>query len=374
MKTIYAKILIVAFGAAIAACSGKPESKTAQLEALKKQQAELAQQVAALEKEVAKENPGAVKVKMKDVAVTEIAPRSFDHYVQTQASIISIDNIQMSAKSAGIVTFVYVREGDAVSKGQILAQIDNSLILRGIDELKAQLELANTVFERQKNLWDQKIGTEVQYLQAKSNKESLERRLASLQEQSEMTKIKAPINGTIDAVNIKVGENAAPGMPVFRVVNTNDLKASAKISEAYINTIHKGDKAVVTFTDLNKTIKSNVSFVGRNIDALTRAFPLEVKLPASNDLRPNMTSVLRIIFHTEKAALCVPVNVVQDINGEKVVYVAESDGKNTVARRKVVEITGVYDNLAQIKSGLKAGDKVITVGYQGLNDGELIKL
>jgi RND family efflux transporter MFP subunit len=139
---------------------------------------------------------------MKEVAVSEIAPRSFDHFVQTQASIVSIDNIQMSAKSAGIVTYVYVREGDAVGKGQILAQIDNTLILRGIDELKAQLELANTVFERQKNLWDKKIGTEVQFLQAKSNKESLERRLASLQEQSEMTKIKAPITGTIDAVNI----------------------------------------------------------------------------------------------------------------------------------------------------------------------------
>lgn len=374
MKTVYTKILIVALSAAIAACSGKPESKTEQLEVLKKQQAELAQKVAALEKEVAKENPETVKVKMKEVAAAEIAPRSFDHYVQTQASIVSMDNIQLSAKTAGIVTHVFVREGDAVNNGQILAQIDNTLILRGMDELKSQLELANTVFERQKNLWDQKIGTEVQFLQAKSNKESLERRLASLQEQSEMTKIKAPINGTIEAVNIKVGENAAPGMQVFRVVNTNDLKASAKISEAYISTIHKGDKAVVTFPDLNKTFNSSVSFVGRNIDALTRSFPLEVKLPASTDLRPNMTSILRIVFHTEKAALCVPVNVVQDINGEKVVYVAESDGKNTVARRKVVEVDGVYDNLAQIKSGLKAGDKVITVGYQGLNDGELIKI
>jgi membrane fusion protein (multidrug efflux system) len=374
MKTVYTRILIVALGAAIAACSGKPESKTEQLEALKTQQAELSKKITALEKEIIKENPEAIKVKMKEVNVAEIAPRSFDHYVQTQASIISTDNIQMSAKAAGIVTQVYVREGDAVSKGQILAQVDNSLILRGIDELKSQLELAKTVFDRQKNLWGQKIGTEVQYLQAKSNKESLERRLASLEEQNEMAKIKAPINGTIDAVNIKVGENAAPGMPVFRVVNTNDLKASAKISEAFINTIHKGDKAVVTFPDLDKNFNSSVSFVGRNIDALTRSFPLEVKLPSSGDLRPNMTSVLKIIFHTEKAALCVPVNIVQDINGEKVVYIAEKDGEKLVARRKVVEVVGVYDNLAQIKTGLKAGDKIITVGYQGLNDGELIKI
>jgi RND family efflux transporter MFP subunit len=374
MKTIYTKILIVALGAAIAACSGKPESKTAQLELLKKQQAELLKTISSLEKEIAKENPNEVKVKMKEIAVTELATRPFDHYVQTQATILAIDNIQMSAKSPGVVTQVFAREGDAVNQGQVLAQVDNTLILRGIDELSSNLELAKTVFERQKNLWDQKIGTEVQYLQAKNNKESLERRLASLKEQNEQTKIKAPITGTIDAVNIKVGENAAPGMPVFRIVNTNDLKASAKISEAYVTTIHKGDKAVVTLSDINKTINGSVTFIGRNIDALTRSFPLEVKLPSSSDLRPNMTSVLKVVFHTEKAALCVPVNVVQDINGEKVVYIAESDGKNLVARRKVVEVVGVYDNLAQIKSGLKAGDKIITVGYQGLNDGELVKI
>ena len=360
--------------ALLASCSGKPETKTAQLEGLKKQQTELAKKIEALEKEVAAENPeAATKVKMKEISVTALAPRSFDHYVQTQGSIVSIDNIQMSAKSAGVVTYVYAREGEAITQGQILAQIDNSLILRGIDELKAQLELANTVFNRQKNLWDQKIGTEIQYLQAKSNKESLERRLATLQEQNEMTKLKSPINGTVETVNIKVGENVAPGVPAFRVINTSDLKAAAKISESYITLIQKGDKVSISFPDLNQTIDARVSFVGRNIDVLTRSFPVEVKLPSSAYLRPNMTAVMRVIFHTEPNALCVPVNVVQDINGEKVVYTAENDGKNLVARRKVVEVTGVYGPLAEVKSGLKAGDEVITVGFQGLNDGELIK-
>jgi membrane fusion protein (multidrug efflux system) len=361
--------------ALLASCSSKPESKTAQLDTLKKEQAELSQKIEALEKEIAKENPDAApKLKMKEVNVTALAARPFDHYVQTQGTIVSIDNIQMSAKSAGVVTHVFAREGETISQGQILAQIDNSLIARGIDELKSNLELANTVYERQKNLWAQKIGTEIQYLQAKNNKESLERRLATLQEQNDMTKIKAPISGTVETVNIKVGENVAPGVPTFRVINTNDLKASAKVSEAYITTIHQGDKVSVSFPDLDKNINARVTFVGRNIDALTRSFPVEVKLPSSSFLRPNMTTVLRVIFHTESAALCVPVNVVQDINGEKVVYVAESDGKNLVARRKVVEVAGVYGNLAQINAGLKSGDKVITVGYQGLNDGELVKL
>jgi membrane fusion protein (multidrug efflux system) len=311
---------------------------------------------------------------MKEINVTPLAPRSFDNYIQTQGSIISMDNIQMSAKSAGIVTQVYGHEGEAVSKGQILAQIDNSLILRGIEELKANLDLATIVYDRQKNLWDQKIGTEIQFLQAKSNRESLERRLATLQEQNEMTKIKSPINGTIETVNIKLGENVAPGVPVFRVINTSDLKASAKVSESFITTIQQGNKVTVSIPDLDKSIDARVTFVGRNIDALTRTFPIEVKLPSSSYLRPNMTAILKIIFHNDPAALCVPVNVVQDINGTKVVYIAESNGKDLIARRKVVEVAGVYGNFAQIKSGLKTGDKVITVGYQGLNDGELVKI
>ncbi len=371
IRNTSAVILVAIF----AACSSKPESKTAQLETMKKEQAELSRKIESLEKEVAKENPGAVKKeKMKDVNVVSLASRSFDHYIQTQGSIVAIDNIQMSAKSAGVVTFVYTREGESVGQGQIMAQIDNSLIARGIDELKANLSLANTVYERQKNLWEQKIGTEIQYLQAKNSKESLERRLATMQEQNEMTKIKAPISGTIDAVNIKVGENVAPGMPVFRLVNTNNLKASAAISEAFVTNVQKGNKAIVTFPDLDKTITANVSFVGRSIDPLTRSFPLEIKLPSAQFLRPNMTAVLRIVFRTEPNALCVPVNVVQEINGEKVVYTAESDGNKLVARKHVVEVDGVYGSTAQIKKGLKVGDQIITVGYQGLSDGELIKL
>ncbi len=375
MKSIYTTWLFaITLSGIIASCSSKPENKTDQLDVLKKQQAELSKKIESLEKEINKENPQAAKVKMKEVNVTALATRPFDHYVQTQGSIVSIDNIQMSAKSAGVVTVVNAREGEAISKGQIMAQIDNSLILRGMDELKANLDLANTVYDRQKNLWNQKIGTEIQYLQAKNNKESLERRLATLNEQNEQTKIKSPITGTVETVNIKVGENVAPGVPVFRVINTSDLKASAKISEAYITTIQDGNKVNVSFPDLDKNIDAKVTFVGRNIDALTRSFPLEVKLPSAAYLRPNMTAVLRVIFHSEKAALCVPINVVQDINGQKIVYVAESDGQNLVARKRVVEVVGVYDNLAQIKSGLKVGDKIITVGYQGLNDGELIKI
>ena len=356
-------------------CSAAPSGdKKAQLEKLKAQQAETAQQIKKLEEAVAAENPTAKTVRMKDVAVKVLAPRPFDFFVQTQGSVEAVDNILISARTAGIITQVFVKEGDLVSTGQTLAQIDNTITMRSIEEAKAGLELANTVYERQKNLWDKKIGTEVQFLQAKNAKQSLEKRLAILNEQLEMARIKSPITGSVDEVSLKIGQNAAPGLPAFRVVSSNNLKVKANVSEAYVTSIKKGNLVRLTFSDVNKTLEAKVSFVGRTINQLSRTFPIEVALPANEDLRPNMTGILRIIFYSESAAIAVPVNVVLDVNRQKIVYVAEMNGSQLVARKRVVEVGGVYGNFAQIKSGLKAGDKIITVGYQGLNDGELIKI
>jgi RND family efflux transporter MFP subunit len=362
------------FAAAVLVGCSASTDKNAQLKKLKDQQVSLAKDIASLEKELTATQPETAASKSKEVVIIGLAPRKFDKYVQTQGFVESIDNILVSAKSAGVITQVLVREGDVVAKGQTLAQIDNSLLTRNIEELKSSMNLVNIVYERQKNLWDQKIGTEVQYLQAKNNKENLERRLATLQEQLEMSKIKSPIAGVVDKVNARIGENAAPGIPEFRVINNNDLRISAKVSEAYISSIKKGNKSMVTFSDYDKKIEAPVSFVARNIDPLTRSFVVEVKLPSSADLRPNMTAVLRVIFTSIPSTLCVPVNVVQEINGEKVVYIAENDGKQLVARKRIVKIDGVYDNYAQVISGLANGDKIITVGYQGLNDGEFIKI
>ncbi len=363
--------LLIALVAVVAACT--PDKK-AELEKLKKEQSELSTKIADLEKEVASTNgDSTVTIRTKDVDVQELQPQAFNHYVQTQGHVEAEDNIMVSAKSAGVITQVYVKEGQSVSKGQVLAQIDNSVVLQSIAGMKAQLDLANSVYDRQKNLWDQKIGTEVQFLQAKTNKESLEKQLGALYEQSEMAKIKSPINGTLDEVNVKIGENAAPGQPAARVVNTSDLKIVAAISESFITNVKKGDKVEVSIPELKKDIKGTVTFVGKTIDLLSRSFAVEVKLPANADLRPNMSAVIKVIYKTEPAAIVVPVNLVQDVNGEKIVYIAESDGKNTVARKKVVEVVGVFGGGAQV-NGLKKGDKIVTVGYQSLTDGEFIKL
>src|SRR5687767_13011466 len=290
-STVYPRLAVaIVVAGLLAACSAaSPEDdKKARLEKLKTQQSDLASEITKLETEIAAENPDSTaNVKSKEIAVVELTTRKFDHYVQTQGKVESENDILVSAKSMGVITQVYVNEGDQVSKGQTLAQIDNSIIVSSIESMKSQLELATSVYERQKNLWNQKIGTEVQYLQAKTSKESLEKQIASLQEQNDLSKIKSPISGTIDAMMIKQGENVAPGMPVVRVVNSSDLKLTAKISEAYATKIKKGNKVLVNVSELNRDIPATVTFAGRTIDPLSRTFDVEVQLPSASDLRPN---------------------------------------------------------------------------------------
>lgn len=366
---------VIALGL-LAGCSAasKEEDKKARLQSLREQQANLTKEIAVLEEQVAKENPAdSANIRAKQVAVAELAPQKFDHYIQTQGRIESDNNIIVSAKVPGVVTRVHVTEGQQVAKGQLLASLDNGVIEQNLASMESQLELARSVFERQEKLWKQKIGTEVQYLQVKTNKESLEKQIASVREQNDMYRITAPIAGTVDEVNAKVGEAAQPGAPAFRVVNGSDLKLRADVSEAYVTTVKKGNKVTVSLPEHNKEIQATVTFVGRNIDVLSRTFPVEVKLPAMEYLRPNMTATIKIVFNTEASALVVPVNVIQTIKDEKIIYVAETKGNATVARRRVVTVDGVFGSKAQV-TGLNAGDKIITVGYQGLNDGDFVKI
>lgn len=349
------------------------EDKQARLEKLKEQESAISKEIAKLESEIAAANPDAVEnIRAKNVGVVVLTPRNFDHYIETQGHVESENNVLVSAESMGVVQRVFVTEGQRVSKGQTIAQIDNAVIKRNIESMEAQLELAKSVYERQKNLWDQKIGTEVQFLQARTNKESLEKQLASLREQNDKTRVKAPMAGTVDEIFAKEGETIAPGMPAVRVVNTSNLKIQARVSEAYVTDIKEGNKVLVNISELGKEVAAKVTFVSKTIDRLSRTFNVEVALPSDPDLRPNMTATVRIIFESDPNALVVPINVIQEINDEKVVYVAREKGNHLVAERKVITVDGVYGNQAEV-NGLAAGDQLITIGYQGLNDGDYIK-
>jgi len=371
------KKVIIIIGACtfMMACSSrKGGEKQAQLEKLKKQEAEISEQIKTLEKEISAEGKKGDSSKVKMVAITALETQPFKHFIEIQGKVDAIENINVSPKMAGLVTKIFVKEGDVVRAGQVLAEMDDQVIRQSIEEVKSAWTLANTIYEKQKSLWDQKIGSEVQYLSAKNQKEGLEKKQATLEEQLDMTKIKAPFSGTVDLVSLRVGQSVMPGLPSVRVVNLSKLKAKADVAEAYASKVKVGNDVVVVFPDLNKEIKATISFVGTVIDPLNRTFTVEVKLEGNvPDYHPNMITVLKIIDYKNENSLVVPINVVQNSEEGKYVFIAADDNGKLVAKKKLVNVGLTYNGDTEISSGLNKADKVITQGYQDLNEGELLK-
>jgi membrane fusion protein, multidrug efflux system len=374
MKSIY----IILFFAALTlgACSKKtdtPEAKKEQLADLKKQREDLDAKIKALESQLGAQ-PDSSEQKVKDIAVTAISPANFNHYIDVQGKIDSDKNVQVSPETPGIIQRVNVQVGDKVRKGQVLAEIDGSVLANNIEEVKGQLAFANTMYEKQKGLWDQKVGTEVQYLSAKNNKESLENRLATMQRQYAMTKIKSPIDGTVDEVRLKEGEAAAPGMPAFRVVNLSEFKVVAEVAEAYLNEINIGDDVIINLPDAEVDIKGKVTQKTNVIDPVNRTFKIEVALKGQNlALRPNMIAKVKVNDYSNKSAIVAPVNTVQDSDAGQYVYVAEKAGNAYKVKKQFVKAGKSYKDKIEIKEGLKEGDLLITSGFQDLTAGQQIK-
>lgn len=376
MKKHLTLIALLSLAAACAPNQGgkgnKLEKDKAKLADLKKQEGDLRSKIETLQDSIIAE--GGKEIKTTKVGVKDIAMMPFRHYVEVQASVYGQDNINVSAQMPGTVKSIFVTEGDKVTKGEVLADIDDAVIQQNIQEVQTALDLTKTLYDKQKSLWDQKIGTEVQYLNAKANYESTQKRLSALQQQADMAKIKSPIDGTVDAVNIKIGESAAPGMPAIKVVNLDQLKVKGNVTESYIADIHTGDSLLVSFPDLHQDIVSTASYVSHAIDEVNRTFTVEVKLPQSPDYHPNMIAMMKIIDYSSKAAVVIPINIVQSDPTGSFVYIAETSNGTIVAKKQVVKVGKVYAGSAEILDGLKAGDKLITVGYEDLNNGDAISL
>jgi len=356
-----------------AACSSNVD-KRAELDKLKKQQDQIADQIKKLESEL--KVTDSTSVKYTDVMVTEVQPSEFNHYIEVQGSVDGQDNVAIAPQMPGVVTAVYVKEGDAVHKGQVLAQLDDDVIQQQIAGVKQQLEFATNLFVKQKSLWDQQIGSEVQYLTAKNNKESLEKNLATLHQQVEMYKIKAPINGTIEEVGVKVGQMAAAGAtPVFRVVNFSSVKIMADIAEVYAPKVKVGNDVLVSFPDFNQELKSKIVFSSKYINPSNRSFQIEIHLGASKvEYRANMIAVVKINDYQNKKALVLPVNLVKDSQDGKYIFVAREEAGKTVAHKQKVELGQTYNGLAEITSGLQAGDKIISTGFNSLIEGQPLSI
>jgi membrane fusion protein (multidrug efflux system) len=362
----------------LAACGGEAkkegvEGKREELAALKKQQTEVAAQIRALETELAKLDPKAAEeAKVKAVTVAPLAPQTFEHFVEVQGTVDAKNNVQVNPKSGGQVTAVYVKEGDNVSAGTVLAKVDDAILRESVEELKTQLSLATTTYEKQANLWNQQIGTELQYLQAKNNKESLEKRLATLNTQLAQSRITSPIAGVVDQVNVKVGESAMPGMGIARVVNLSSLKVVAKVADTYSGTIKKGSEVLIKFPDTNKEYRARVNFVGATVDPLSRTFTIEAPLPGTKELKPNQLAQVQINDIRKANALVINQNLVQNTERGQIVYVAVAEGNRKVARAKTVKTGLSYNGQVEITEGLQAGDQLVTEGYQELVDGQVI--
>ncbi|MES2387055.1 MAG: efflux RND transporter periplasmic adaptor subunit [Bacteroidota bacterium] len=350
------------------------KEKKEKLAKLKEEQAAAETEIKKLQTEVDKLDPQkAVAPKIVPVKVTAIQTQAFSHFIDVQGTVESEDNMLISPAAPGKITRVYVKVGQSVSRGQLLATVDNSVLVQSMQELETQLELTTTLFNKQKGLWDQKIGSEVQYLNAKTQKEGVERRMQTLRTQIAQTNVTSPISGTVDAVNLKEGEVPMPGLGGIRVVNLSDLKVTAKLADSYIPTVKVGESVSVRLPDINKEMKATITFVGKVVDPNSRTFGIEVRINEGRELlRPNMIAIVKINDRTDNAAIVVDQNIIQNTEEGAVVYIAEEEGGKKVAKRKPVKSGLTYGGKAEITEGLKAGDQLVTTGYQDLVDGTLL--
>ena len=360
-------------GALLLASCGSSDNKDpkAQLEKLKSEQA--ATQVKIIELEAKTGGPATVAA--TPVSVMNAKPESFKSYLEVQGRVDFDQNATVGSRAAGSLTSLRVQRGDRVRKGQVLATVDASILDASVAELRTRLDLAKTVYEKQKSLWDQQIGTEIQYLTARNNYQALQRSLATLNQQRALYRVVAPFSGTVDEVLPKLGEITAPGAPVVRLTSGTGGKILADVSEAYGNSIKAGDQAVVTIPDLGgEELPATVRVVSRSINATSRTFTVELRLKSAKaaDLRPNMVATVRIQNYAQANATVIPVDIVQHDEENSYVYVVAQEAGKAVAKKRIIKTGNTYNGKVEVTSGLTGEDKIISGGYQNLNEGQKV--
>jgi membrane fusion protein, multidrug efflux system len=365
-------ILFFVLSMLLVACGGGNEDPATKLATLKQQKADLETQITALEKELNASKP--LERKVKTVALSEIKPEVFKHSIDLQGKVDADESVMATAKMPGSLRRVYIKNGDVVRQGQLLAEIEDNVMQKSLAELEGQLKVAEDIYNRQKGLWDQKIGTEVQFIQAKNAKESLERSMATLRENMSMTKIYAPTGGTVDMVVLKQGQAIAPGVPLCSILNLSKLKIKGEVTEAYASKVKRGDKVQVFFPDMNKEITTTVTYVSKTINPMTRTFVVECALPGAGDYRANQVAVMKIVDYQNNNAMVVPINLIQTADDGDFILVAEKagDSKQATAKKMLVKQGLNYNGMVEIASGLKKGDFVISTGFQDVNNGETV--
>jgi len=332
------------------------------------------------------------EIKLLDAKIKELDPQEkiplvtsfvtkevvFTHYVELQGNVSTKQNLIIYPEFAGVLTHVYVKEGQLVSKGQLLAKIDDGGLSQQLAQMQIQVDLAKTTFERQERLWNQNIGSEIQYLQAKSSYEAQARAVQQLKEQIEKTMVRAPFSGTVDDVITDQGSVVAPGQSqLFRVVNLKDMYIKTDVPERYISSIYNGKEVIVEFPILGKSFKSKVRQAGNFINPANRTFKVEVSVPNYNsDIKPNLTAKLKINDYTNEKAILIPQSIIsENAEGDQYVYIVTNKNENKASAKQVFIETGkTQGDLIEIISGLEHDNEVISEGARSVKDGQEVKI
>lgn len=372
MKNIKNLIFLSLALSFLAACGGgQGGDKAAQLADLKNQKAALETKISELEAAINAGKP--VERKVKVVGTEALESTTFQHLIDLQGKIDADQSQQITSKMPGTLRRVLINVGDNVSAGQLVAELDGETMQSQLTEMRRQLTFAVDLYNRQKGLWDQKIGSEVQFLQAKNGKESIEGAISTMEENLKNLRIYSPISGVVDMVFGKAGGAISPGMPLANVLNLSKLKIVGNVTEAYVAKVKKGDAVQVFFPDLNREISTRVTYVSKIINPVNRTFTVECALPPGADWRANQVAVLKIVDYTKPGAMVVPINVIQQSEGGEFVLLADKTGEKTGTVRKADVKQGQnYNGKVEILTGLKKGDLLITTGFQDVNNGENI--
>ncbi|RYY64514.1 MAG: efflux RND transporter periplasmic adaptor subunit [Chitinophagaceae bacterium] len=351
--------------------------KKAELEKLRGEQKKLSDKITALEAEIAKADPAASAATAKLVAVQPLSTDNFTHFIELQGRVES-SNISYAAprNGGGLVKAVYVTQGQPVRKGQLLLKLDDAVQRTQVAAVEAQLATARDLYNRQQRLWKDDIGTEVQLVQARSAVTGLEKQLATAREAMSMSNVYAEASGIADEVTVHAGEMFAanPMGPHIKIVNNSALKVTANIPENYLPRVKQGTPVQIYLPDLKRTLNSSISVISQSINADTRGFVVEARIPTDPSLKPNQVVQVKIQDYNNPNVVTVPLNVVQSDENGKYVYVLAKEGAKSVARKRAVIVGESYGERVEVKSGLASGDQLITEGYQELYEGQVVAI
>jgi RND family efflux transporter MFP subunit len=373
------KKIITLFITTLLIISCKNEAQKSTLGDLKKQKSTIISKMDSLnivlqkiEKEISKMDDNK---KFQIVTVLPIKYDDFKHYVEIQGVVQADKNIEIRPELGGTVKEIYVKEGQKVKAGQILIQLDDAMIENNINELKTQLTLAETTFERQKRLWDQKIGSEMEFLRAKTQKESLENSLVTLKTQSVKMQIIAPFSGIVDEIFPRDGELTSPQMPVVRLINLNNVYVEADVTETYLPVVKVGTETVVYFSSINKEITSKIEQVGNYINPNNRSFKIRINIANKDQsIKPNLLADLKILDFQEQGAIIPSTLVQQDQKGNNYVFTVNTKNNENTVVKTIITVANEYNNEVFVSEGLTQNDTLVNVGARIVKAGDLVKI